>query len=59
MIHAKHARNRRNKIQRFRPISITSFFKEVTDRLYVTVSLSGPLPGDLIIAHQKETVNFS
>ena len=58
MIHARRARNRRTCIQRFRPISITSFFKEVTGRLYVTVTLSGPFPDRFIIAGQKTFVNF-
>ena len=58
MIHARRARNRRTCIQRFRPISITSFFKEVTGRLYVTVTLSGPFPDRSIIAEEKKFVNF-
>ncbi len=58
MIHARRARNRRSCIQRFRPISITSFFKEVTGRLYVTVTLSGPFPDRSIIAEEKKFVNF-
>ena len=48
MIHARRARNRRTCIRRFRPISITSFFKEVTGRLYVTVSFFGPFPDILV-----------
>lgn len=58
MIHARRARNRRTCIRRFRPISITSFFKEVTGRLYVTVTLSGPFPDRSIIAEEKKFVNF-
>lgn len=58
MIHARHARNRRTCIRRFRPISITSFFKEVTGRLYVTVTLFGPFPDIFSIAQQKIFVNF-
>ena len=58
MIHARRARNRRTCIQRFRPISITSFFKEVTGRLYVTVTLFGPFPDGIIIAEGKMFVNF-
>lgn len=57
MIHARRARNRRTCIRRFRPISITSFFKEVTGRLYVTVTLFGPFPDIFSIAQQK-IVNF-
>ena len=56
MIHARRARNRRTCIRRFRPI--TSFFKEVTGRLYVTVTLFGPFPDIFSIAQQK-IVNFS
>ena len=59
MIHARRARNRRNCIQRFRPISITSFFKEVTGRLYVTVTLFGPFPDIFMITQQKIFVNFT
>lgn len=51
MIHARRARNRRTCIRRFRPI--TSFFKEVTGRLYVTVTLFGPFPDIFSIAQQK------
>ena len=40
------------------PISITSFFKEVTGRLYVTVTLFGPFPDIFSIAQQKIFVNF-
>ena len=58
MIHARRARNRRTCIRRFRPISITSFFKEVTGRLYVTVTLFGPFPDIFSIAQQKIFVNF-
>lgn len=58
MIHARRARNRRSCIQRFRPISITSLFKEVTGRLYVTVTLSGPFPDRSIITEEKKFVNF-
>ena len=58
MIHDRHARNRRTCIRRFRPISITSFFKEVTGRLYVTVTLFGPFPDIFSIAQQKIFVNF-
>lgn len=58
MIHARHARNRRTCIRCFRPISITSFFKEVTGRLYVTVTLFGPFPDIFSIAQQKIFVNF-
>ena len=58
MIHARRARNRRTCVQRFRPISITSFFKEVTGRLYVTVTLFGPFPDIFSIAQQKIFVNF-
>ena len=56
MIHARRARNRRTCIRRFRPI--TSFFKEVTGRLYVTVTLFGPFPDIFSIAQQKIFVNF-
>ena len=56
MIHARRARNRRTCIRRFRPI--TSFFKEVTGRLYVTVTLFGPFPDKFRIAWQKILVNF-
>ena len=56
MIHARRARNRRTCIRRFRPI--TSFFKEVTGRLYVTVTLFGPFPDIFSIAQQKILVNF-
>ena len=56
MIHARCARNRRTCIRRFRPI--TSFFKEVTGRLYVTVTLFGPFPDIFSIAQQKIFVNF-
>ena len=58
MIHARQSRNRRTCIRRFRPISITSFFKEVTGRLYVTVTLFGPFPDIFSIAQQKIFVNF-
>ena len=58
MIHARRARNRRTCVQRFHPISITSFFKEVTGRLYVTVTLFGPFPDIFSIAQQKIFVNF-
>ena len=59
MIHARRARNRRTCTQRFRPISSTSFFKEVTGRLYVTVTLFGPFPDSCSIAQGKILVNFS
>ena len=58
MIHARRARNRRTCIRRFRPISITSFFKEVTGHLYVTVTLFGPFPDIFSIAQQKNLSIF-
>ena len=41
------------------PISITSFFKEVTGRLYVTATLFGPFPDSCRIAQGKILVKFS